>query len=69
MLQFSFQFLFQQLGVIVAIVKQHIRNYLDDIFDIIRVNLLFPRLLLLVHLDDNKVSVYLSIYWFHFVSD
>lgn len=34
---FSKQFLFQQLGVIIAIVKQHIRNYLDDIFTIIKV--------------------------------
>ena len=32
-----FQFLFQQLGVIIAIVKQHIRNYLDDIFDLVKV--------------------------------
>lgn len=28
-------FLFQQLGMLVAIVKQHIRNYLDDIFALI----------------------------------
>ena len=33
-----FQFLFQQLGVIIAIVKQHIRNYLDDIFSLIKVS-------------------------------
>lgn len=33
----SKQFLFQQLGVIIAIVKQHIRNYLNDIFTIIKV--------------------------------
>ncbi|XP_048736860.2 serine/threonine-protein kinase mTOR-like [Ostrea edulis] len=30
------EFLFQQLGVIIAIVKQHIRNYLDDIFAIVK---------------------------------
>ncbi|XP_071144772.1 serine/threonine-protein kinase mTOR-like isoform X1 [Mytilus edulis] len=30
------EFLFQQLGVIISIVKQHIRNYLDDIFDLIK---------------------------------
>ncbi|XP_060066726.1 serine/threonine-protein kinase mTOR-like [Ylistrum balloti] len=30
------EFLFQQLGVIIAIVKQHIRNYLDDIFSLIK---------------------------------
>lgn len=30
------EFLFQQLGVIIAIVKQHIRNYLNDIFTIIK---------------------------------
>ncbi|XP_064598762.1 serine/threonine-protein kinase mTOR-like [Liolophura sinensis] len=30
------EFLFQQLGVIIAIVKQHIRNYLDDIFALIK---------------------------------
>ncbi|KAJ8022045.1 Serine/threonine-protein kinase mTOR [Holothuria leucospilota] len=30
------EFLFQQLGTIISIVKQHIRNYLDDIFDLIR---------------------------------
>lgn len=29
-------FLFQQLGMLVAIVKQHIRNYLDDIFALIQ---------------------------------
>ncbi|KAK3104575.1 hypothetical protein FSP39_005244 [Pinctada imbricata] len=29
-------FLFQQLGVIIAIVKQHIRNYLHDIFELIK---------------------------------
>lgn len=32
-----FQYLFQQLGVIVAIVKHHIRNYLDDIFELLKV--------------------------------
>ena len=31
------QYLFQQLGVIVAIVKLHIRSYLDDIFELIKV--------------------------------
>ncbi|KAL3862460.1 hypothetical protein ACJMK2_008424 [Sinanodonta woodiana] len=30
------EFLFQQLGVIVAIVKQHIKNYLADIFNLIK---------------------------------
>jgi hypothetical protein len=35
------QFLFQQLGVIIAIVKQHIRNYLDDIFTIVKVSQLY----------------------------
>ncbi|XP_071805479.1 serine/threonine-protein kinase mTOR-like isoform X2 [Asterias amurensis] len=30
------EFLFQQLGIMISIVKQHIRNYLDDIFDLIR---------------------------------
>ena len=34
---FCFQFLFQQLGVIIAIVKQHIKNYLEDIFYLIKV--------------------------------
>lgn len=29
------EFLFQQLGVIIAIVKRHIKPYLDDIFDLI----------------------------------
>ncbi|XP_053376740.1 serine/threonine-protein kinase mTOR-like [Mercenaria mercenaria] len=29
-------FLFQQLGLIIAIVKQHIKNYLDDIFSLIK---------------------------------
>ncbi|CAG7725809.1 unnamed protein product [Allacma fusca] len=29
-------FLFQQLGMLIAIVKQHIRNYLDDIFSLIK---------------------------------
>ncbi|ODN03392.1 Serine/threonine-protein kinase mTOR, partial [Orchesella cincta] len=29
-------FLFQQLGMLIAIVKQHIRNYLDDIFALIQ---------------------------------
>jgi len=32
------QYLFQQLGVIVAIVKLHIRTYLDDIFELIKVS-------------------------------
>lgn len=32
------EFLFQQLGVIIAIVKHHIRNYLDDIFELIKVS-------------------------------
>lgn len=31
------EFLFQQLAVLIAIVKQHIRNYLDDIFQLIKV--------------------------------
>ncbi|KOX79033.1 Serine/threonine-protein kinase mTOR [Melipona quadrifasciata] len=30
------EFLFQQLAVLIAIVKQHIRNYLDDIFNLIK---------------------------------
>ncbi|XP_066992513.2 serine/threonine-protein kinase mTOR isoform X2 [Anabrus simplex] len=30
------EFLFQQLAVLIAIVKQHIRNYLDDIFALIK---------------------------------
>ncbi|GFN76929.1 mechanistic target of rapamycin (serine/threonine kinase) [Plakobranchus ocellatus] len=30
------EFLFQQLGVIIAIVKQHIKNYLEDIFYLIK---------------------------------
>lgn len=30
------EFLFQQLGVLIAIVKQHIRSYLDEIFAIIK---------------------------------
>lgn len=30
------EFLFQQLAQLVAIVKQHIRNYLDDICDLIK---------------------------------
>ncbi|XP_077998557.1 serine/threonine-protein kinase mTOR-like [Glandiceps talaboti] len=30
------EFMFQQLGIIISIVKQHIRNYLDDIFSIIK---------------------------------
>jgi len=33
------EFLFQQLGVLIAIVKQHIRNYLDDIFALIKVKI------------------------------
>lgn len=36
------EFLFQQLAVLIAIVKQHIRNYLDDIFVLIRVRDCFP---------------------------
>jgi hypothetical protein len=35
------EFLFQQLAVLIAIVKQHIRNYLDDIFTLIKVGLFF----------------------------
>ncbi|XP_032242839.2 serine/threonine-protein kinase mTOR [Nematostella vectensis] len=30
------EFVFQQLGVLISIVKQHIRNYLDDIFTLIK---------------------------------
>ncbi|KAK7869671.1 hypothetical protein R5R35_010033 [Gryllus longicercus] len=30
------EYLFQQLAVLIAIVKQHIRNYLDDIFTLIK---------------------------------
>lgn len=30
------EFLFQQLGHLIYIVKQHIRNYLDDVFDLIK---------------------------------
>ncbi|XP_012282445.1 serine/threonine-protein kinase mTOR isoform X2 [Orussus abietinus] len=30
------EYLFQQLAVLIAIVKQHIRNYLDDVFALIR---------------------------------
>lgn len=30
------EFLFQQLALLIAIVKQHIRNYLDDIFTLIK---------------------------------
>jgi len=34
-------FLFQQLGMLVAIVKQHIRTYLADIFKLIKVTIQF----------------------------
>ena len=34
-----FQFVLQQLGVLISIVKQHIRNYLDEIFGLIKVRL------------------------------
>ena len=30
-------FLFQQLGCLINVVQQHIRNYLDDIFNLIKV--------------------------------
>lgn len=30
------EYLFQQLAILIAIVKQHIRNYLDDIFTLIK---------------------------------
>ena len=40
-----FQFLFQQLGVIIAIVKHHIKNYLEDIFALIKVSPLSSYLL------------------------
>lgn len=30
------EFLFQQMAVLIAIVKQHIRNYLEDIFTLVR---------------------------------
>ncbi|XP_076166943.1 serine/threonine-protein kinase Tor isoform X1 [Ptiloglossa arizonensis] len=30
------EYLFQQLAILIAIVKQHIRNYLDDIFNLIK---------------------------------
>ncbi|KAG1660885.1 Serine/threonine-protein kinase mTOR [Nymphon striatum] len=33
---FIHQFLFQQLGVLISIFKQHIRSYLDEIFQIIK---------------------------------
>ena len=31
------QFLFQQLGNIISIIKQHARNYMPEIFTVIRV--------------------------------
>lgn len=33
----SREFLFQQLATLIVIVKQHIRNYLEDIFNLIKV--------------------------------
>lgn len=30
------EYLFQQLAILIAIVKQHIRNYLDDIFALVQ---------------------------------
>jgi FKBP12-rapamycin complex-associated protein len=30
------EYLFQQLAILIAIVKQHIRNYLDDVFALVR---------------------------------
>ncbi|XP_050412148.1 serine/threonine-protein kinase mTOR [Patella vulgata] len=30
------EYLFQQLGVIISVVKQHIKHYLEDIFDIVK---------------------------------
>ena len=36
-------FLFQQLGSLINVVQQHIRNYLDNIFDLIKGDLLFFR--------------------------
>lgn len=35
---FVFQFLFQQMGMVVCFVKIHIRPYMDDIFTLIRVS-------------------------------
>jgi FKBP12-rapamycin complex-associated protein len=34
------EYLFQQLGVLINIVGQHVRNYLDDIFLLIKVSIL-----------------------------
>ncbi|UYV65261.1 MTOR [Cordylochernes scorpioides] len=46
------EFLFQQLGHLISIVKQHIRNYLPDIFDLIKefwtVNTQMPNTIILV---------------------
>lgn len=36
----SREFLFQQLATLIVIVKQHIRNYLEDIFNLIKVCIL-----------------------------
>ena len=36
-------FLFQQLGSLINVVQQHIRNYLDNIFDLIKGDQLFYR--------------------------
>lgn len=34
----SLEFLFQQLATLIVIVKQHIRNYLEEIFNLIKVS-------------------------------
>lgn len=36
LINFFYQFLFKQLGQLVAIVKQHVRDFLDDIFVLIK---------------------------------
>lgn len=36
---FSLQFMFQQLGVLVSLVKHHAQSYMDDIFKLINVSL------------------------------
>ena len=33
-----FKYILQMLGQLISVVKQHIRNYLDEIFTLIRVS-------------------------------
>lgn len=57
------EFLFQQLATLIVIVKQHIRNYLEDIFNLIKVLYEGTVTMTRIHFVRLSLWIYLQEFW------